>query len=198
MYHIKNDKRAIKSAELVYSGLSDLIEKKSFDSITITDIQKASGVGRATFYRSFDNVNDVLYWQCSLHYQEVMTGYLEERAKINGKEDPYAFMTYFFSYWMKGENSRILEQLIKTGHYDIIYRCHFESTFIIKNSVPPKERFGRKVLHLLHIRSDRCLRRISDHMDREWENAHNSGTDFPAEVGPGRRRLRPFPVIILP
>jgi hypothetical protein len=30
MYHIKNDKRAIKSAELVYSGLSDLIEKKSF------------------------------------------------------------------------------------------------------------------------------------------------------------------------
>jgi AcrR family transcriptional regulator len=144
MYHIKNDKRAIKSAELVYSGLSDLIEKKSFDSITITDIQKASGVGRATFYRSFDNVNDVLYWQCSLHYQEVMTGYLEERAKINGKEDPYAFMTYFFSYWMKGENSRILEQLIKTGHYDIIYRCHFESTFIIKNSVPPKSALAEK------------------------------------------------------
>ena len=29
MYHIKNDKRAQKSAELIYDGLSDLIEKKS-------------------------------------------------------------------------------------------------------------------------------------------------------------------------
>ena len=144
MYHIKNDKRAVKSAELIYKGLSDLIEKKSFDAITITDIQKASAVGRATFYRSFDTVNDVLYWKCALHYREVMTGYLEERNRLNKKEDPYAFMTYFFSYWMRDENSKILEQLIKIGHYDIIYRCHFESTFIIKNKVPPKSAFTEK------------------------------------------------------
>ena len=82
--------------------------------ITITDIQKASGVGRATFYRSFDNINDVLYWQCALHYLEVMTGYLREKEKHEGPEDPYAFLTFFFSYWMHDETSRILAQLITT------------------------------------------------------------------------------------
>lgn len=144
MYHIKNDKRAQKSAELIYDGLSDLIEKKSYDMITITDIQKASGVGRATFYRSFDNINDVLYWQCALHYLEVMTGYLREKEKHEGPEDPYAFLTFFFSYWMHDENSRILEQLIKIGHYDIIYRCHFDSTLIIRNAVPSKNAMTEK------------------------------------------------------
>ncbi|MGN0708916.1 MAG: hypothetical protein ACI4LM_01585, partial [Anaerovoracaceae bacterium] len=104
---------------------------------------KASGVGRATFYRSFDNVNDVLYRQCALHYEEVMTGYLEEKRK-GAKEDPYAFLTYFFDYWMNDDNSLILEQLIRIGHYDIIYRCHFESTFIIKSQVPPKSAMTEK------------------------------------------------------
>ncbi|MGI6204966.1 MAG: TetR-like C-terminal domain-containing protein [Anaerovoracaceae bacterium] len=144
MYHIKDDKRARKSADLIYQGLSELIEKKSFDSITITDIQKTSGIGRATFYRSFDNINDILYWQCAARYQEVMNGYMEEREKLDGPEDPCAFLTYFFNYWMHGDNSRILEQLIKIGHYDIIYRCHFESTFIIKNRVPPKNGLAEK------------------------------------------------------
>lgn len=144
MYHIKNDRRSQKSAELIYKGLSDLIEKKSYDMITITDIQKASGVGRATFYRSFDNVNDVLYWQCALHYREVMTSYLESREDKKEREDEYAFLSFFFSYWMDDENSRILEQLIKIGHYDIIYRCHYESTFIIKNAVPPKSEMAEK------------------------------------------------------
>lgn len=144
MYHIKNDKRAQKSAKLIYEGLSSLIERKSFDTITITDIQKASGVGRATFYRSFDNINDVLYWQCALHYHEVMHSYLNQVKKNDEEQDPYAFLTFFFSYWMDDANSRILQQLIKIGHYDIIYRCHFESTLIIKNSVPPKSDMTEK------------------------------------------------------
>lgn len=135
MYHIKEDKRAQKSAELIYEGLSSLISRKSFEDITITDIQRESGVGRATFYRSFDNVNDVLYWQCDIHYREVMGGYL---GQIGKEHDPYDFLRYFFSYWLEGENSKILEQLISIGHYDIIYRCHFESSLMIKNAVSPR------------------------------------------------------------
>jgi hypothetical protein len=45
---------------------------------------------------------------------------------------------------MKDENSKILEQLIKIGHYDIIYRCHFESTVIVKDKVPPKSDLTEK------------------------------------------------------
>lgn len=135
MYHIKEDKRAQKSADLIYEGLSALMEKNEYDKITITDIQKASTVGRATFYRSFDNVTDVLYWQCDIHYKECMTGYLEQ---VDTMDDPYHFLKYFFDYWIKAGNSKILEQIISIGHYDIIFSCHFNSSMILSDIDPTK------------------------------------------------------------
>lgn len=135
MYHIKEDKRAQKSAELIYEGLSALMEKKEYDRITITDIQEASTVGRATFYRNFDNVADVLYWQCDIHYKECMTGYLEQTGNM---DDPYHFLKYFFDYWIKEGNSKILEQIISIGHYDIIFSCHFNSSKILNVIDPTK------------------------------------------------------------
>jgi len=62
----------------------------------------------------------VLYWQCDIHYKEVMRVYLE---RIPAREDPYDFLRYFFGYWMKAENRRILEQLINIGHFDIIFNA---------------------------------------------------------------------------
>ena len=54
MYHISKDKRALQSSELIYNGLLECIRKKPFDQITVSDLQKASGVARSTFYRAFD------------------------------------------------------------------------------------------------------------------------------------------------
>lgn len=133
MFHVKEDKRSQKSAELIYKGLSELLEKKSYDSITITDIQRASTVGRATFYRCFDNVNDVLHWQCSLHYQRVIDGYL---GQAEGIDNPPAFETYFFHYWAEDDHSRILEQIIGIGHYDMIFSCHFEAAERLRKAFP--------------------------------------------------------------
>lgn len=133
MYHIKKDKRSQKSAELIYEGLSHCMEVKTFDKITITDIQHASSVGRATFYRDFDNIKDVLYWQCDAHYQEVMNGYF---LQSNGNFNPYNFIKYFFDYWISESNSNILEQIISIGYYDIIFSCHFKNSSIIKNNEP--------------------------------------------------------------
>ena len=42
MYHIKNDKRAYMSAELISSGLLELIKTVPFEQITISDIQRVS------------------------------------------------------------------------------------------------------------------------------------------------------------
>ena len=61
MYHISKDKRALQSSELIYNGLLECIKKKPFDQISVSDLQKASGVARSTFYRAFDNISDVLY-----------------------------------------------------------------------------------------------------------------------------------------
>lgn len=72
MYHISKDKRSIQSANFIYHGLLQCLAHKSFDQITITDVQKASGVARTTIYRCFDNLSDILYWRCDLCFREAL------------------------------------------------------------------------------------------------------------------------------
>ena len=64
MYHIKNDVRSQKSAKFISEGLQKCLAYKTFSEITITDVLRASYVGRATFYRLFDNLSDVLAYLC--------------------------------------------------------------------------------------------------------------------------------------
>lgn len=130
MYHIANDKRAKQSSELIYDGFMRCMEKKSFDRITISDLQKESGVARSTFYRLFDNLSDILYWKCDTCFQEVLGGMKPEEFS-----DELELAHHYFSYWM--EHSDILVLLIKINRQDIIYACH------MKNAERLQRRFGK-------------------------------------------------------
>lgn len=127
MYHISKDKRAMQSAELIYKGLVQCLAHKAFDAITVTDIQKSSGVARTTFYRCFDDLSDVLYWRCDLCFQQALhvaspTGTPSEQVLIQG----------YFSYW--ATHSDILELLINIDRQDIIYTCHMNNAEILAQS----------------------------------------------------------------
>lgn len=129
MYHISKDKRAVQSSELIYRGLLDCIKKKSFDQITVSDLQKASGVARTTFYRAFDNISDILYWKCDTCFYEVLGKYRPE--------PPFSevdLARHYFRYWVN--RSDILELLIQINRQDIIYACHMKNAEILQ------ERFG--------------------------------------------------------
>ncbi len=130
MYHISNDKRSMQSAELIYNGLIECIKKKSFSDITVTDLQKASGVARTTFYRAFDNLSDILYWKCDTCFKDVL-----------GNSTPDMYMgelglaRHYFKYWF--EHSDILELLIGINRQDIIYACH------MKNADELQRKYGK-------------------------------------------------------
>ena len=130
MYHISNDKRSKQSAELIYNGLLECIKKKPFDLITISDLQKASGVARTTFYRSFDNLSDVLYWKCDACFYEVLG-----KFKLQIFKGEIELARHYFTYWM--EHYDILELLIEINRQDIIYACHMKNADILQ------ERFGK-------------------------------------------------------
>ncbi len=127
MYHISHDKRAAQSAELIYNGLLQCLEKKSFDQITVTDVQKASGVARTTIYRCFDNLSDILYWRCDLAFREAL-----HFAEPNGKPDEWQLMESYFSYWTA--HSDILKLLIDINRQDIIYACHMKNAKALEQS----------------------------------------------------------------
>jgi len=124
MYHINNNKRTKQSAELIYRGLLACMGKKSFDEITISDLQRASSVARSTFYRSFDNISDVLYWKCDVCFQEVLGSY---RPDVFLGE--YDLARHYFRYWL--DHSEILELLIEINRQDIIYACHMSNAKLL-------------------------------------------------------------------
>ncbi len=126
MYHISNDKRARESSELVYQGLLTCLQHKSFDQITVTDLQRASGVARTTFYRAFDNISDVLYWKCDLCFQEILGSFTEEQFK-----NEVSLIRQYFAYWINHKD--ILQLLMKINRYDIIYTCHMNRAEAMKN-----------------------------------------------------------------
>lgn len=129
MYHIKDDYRTKRSAEKIYRSLLECMKKKLFEEITVTDITRACNMARTTFYRSFDNTVDILYWKCDESFHEVLDSY---RPAVFGGEIDLA--RHYFSYWVT--HYEILELLMKIGRQDIIYSCHMKNAEIIN------ERYG--------------------------------------------------------
>ena len=122
MYHIKSDTRSQKSAEKIYDALCQLLNVKHFSDISISDIQKISSISRATFYRHFDNLADVLAWKCDIYFAQMFQSYLDSDSKSAQR---YDFMQYLLNYWSK--NSEILEILLAINRTDIIYDSHLKS-----------------------------------------------------------------------
>lgn len=75
MYHIKNDKRCLRSADRIGDALRSLLAEKPLSEITVTDIQRLSGTGRSTFYRLFDNTDDVLLYLAEEEFHDLMALY---------------------------------------------------------------------------------------------------------------------------
>lgn len=109
--------------------VEECIRKKPFDQITVSDLQKASGVARTTFYRAFDNISDVLYWRCDTCFCEVLGNYVPGQFSSE-----LELALHYFRYWM--EHSDILELLMQINRQDIIYVCH------MKNAELLRRRFG--------------------------------------------------------
>lgn len=119
MYHIKEDKRTKKSAELLCSALNTCLQTKNFSDITIVDLQNESSVARATFYRLFDNTVDVLEYQCDQLFKTFLEGEAPQTAVSHSTKER---CLRFFDFLLK--NKEALINTIKSGHIEIIYNCN--------------------------------------------------------------------------
>ena len=113
MYHIKSDKRSQASAQLIGNAMTELLKVRNFDDISVSDIQRQSTVGRATFYRLFDNTVDVLSWLCNQIF-DTMTN-----RNASPTENMVESMIAFIGAWM--EHEVLLQAIIRSGHIEVIY-----------------------------------------------------------------------------
>lgn len=127
MIHVGTDKRQLRSAELLVEGLVKCMEFKEFGEISISDLHEASGVSRATFYRLFDNIQDVLSYKCKMIAAE-----LPEQLKEGGQEE--GFLLFSLGYWMK--QHKFLEAVYTSGRGDILQEALLEYSSFLKEYLP--------------------------------------------------------------
>lgn len=98
MFHIKPDKRSQTSAKLIVGGLYACLAVKPFSGISISDIQRESSVGRATFYRLFDTVTDVLEYECDNVFRNMLQTYREQTPDGKAGAAYERLFSCFFTY----------------------------------------------------------------------------------------------------
>lgn len=121
MIRVGTDKRKIHSAELLVNGLIQCMEEKDFTEINVSDLQKASGVSRATFYRLFDNIQDVLAYKC-----QVMAAEIPQKYTAISAEKKENFLLFTMRYWLN--HHRFLEAIFVSGRADILQNALLENS----------------------------------------------------------------------
>lgn len=117
MYHIKNDQRAIRSSELIYEGLASRMREQDFTTITVTDLVEAAGVGRTTFYRNFDEIEDVLLMrrdQVFAGLVDYLQAYRQDHAADSRANILKPILRYFYLH------SELIELLMMAKRVDMV------------------------------------------------------------------------------
>lgn len=115
MYHISNDKRSKESSTWIYEALERLMQKTEYKNIKITDLCNEAKIGRVTFYRHYDTIDDVLRKKCD-EKCDGLINYIVKSIKSN--DERISFLQYFLRYWY--DHSNILALIYKADRASII------------------------------------------------------------------------------
>ena len=114
MYHIKNDKRSLKSAAIISDGLLSCLKEKPLNMITITDISDKADISRSTFYRLFDNIEDVIEYLIDNIFEELYI-FLSTSSHNN----PYA-KAMEICY----ENAELIQYVFAANRFDLMFKTY--------------------------------------------------------------------------
>lgn len=117
MYHIKNDQRAIRSSRMLYEALAQLMRQQPYDSITVTQLVAAAKLGRTTFYRNFDEIEDILHMRCDQVVDELIAyviAYRQENRSLEPGTLIKPMLRYFYLH------SEIIDLLLQAKRIDIL------------------------------------------------------------------------------
>jgi AcrR family transcriptional regulator len=101
------DRRRRKTREAIFSAFTELLSKKSFENITISEVIEQADVGRATFYAHFETKDFLLRELCSELFEHVL-----ESAMGNSRAHSHIFdceasdtvFLHLFKHFQKNDN----------------------------------------------------------------------------------------------
>lgn len=106
---------ALQSQKWIIQALLNLMEKKEYDKITVTEICRIADLDRRTFYRNFNSKNDVLEEYIRLLGEEYLKMYadLDKRDKFNSTK-------LFFEFW--SQHLDFIRNIKKCGLSDFVFQ----------------------------------------------------------------------------
>lgn len=142
MYHISSDARAQGSARRIGEGMLRCLKKMPFQQITVSELQRESGVGRSTFYRLFDNTADVLDHLCNQIFERA------DRSLLGTEQPSATEMTLtFIRLWMQDRD--LLQGMIDSGRMDVLQSAHMRNMAKHPQLLPPELTEDPVQLHYL-------------------------------------------------
>jgi len=117
MYHIKPDKRSRASAAEILCGLESCLKTMPLSKVTVSDLYRATGISRATFYRLFDTVEDAIRYKLDCM--------MEQTAEI---WDPLSASVLEQIFTLSKQHHEFLSALVENGRLDLLFQ-YTERTF---------------------------------------------------------------------
>lgn len=105
---MKCNQRIAVTKRMLHEALMQLLEEKSIDKISITELCDKAGINRATFYRHYNIPRDVL-----LEIEANFTEEISKYASIGLSSDAYSYILNICSYVY--ENSNLIKMFIKNN-----------------------------------------------------------------------------------
>ena len=90
----------------LYDALMKLMQEKKFDKISVGELCEAAGVSRMTYYRSYNNKEDILLQ----HLDECFAMYLADLPV----QDFFGVALSFFQFW-QGQEREFLIAVVRSG-----------------------------------------------------------------------------------
>ena len=102
MYNTSKNKQVTYSLDTLSSSLYQLMLKKNFNDITITEICENCNITRKTFYRNCDDVYDLIDYRADLEIRKVLN-------EIAWYRSPTPDIVYtFFKFWEQRKSMLML------------------------------------------------------------------------------------------
>ena len=92
--------------QCLYDALMKLMQEQKFDNISVGELCKVAGVSRMTYYRSYNNKEDILLQ----HLDECFAVYLADLPV----QDFYGVALSFFQFW-QGQERDFLIAVVRSG-----------------------------------------------------------------------------------
>lgn len=146
MYHIPEKRRPQESAQLICDGLERCLEEKPFSKIRINDVARASFVSRATFYRLFDSITDVLAYECDRVFAERMR--VAADASFASKTEQAVFSA---KIWLS--HPTLIRAIVENDLYYILFETHAKNAELLKKLYPLPFEDEKQVDYFLSVLS---------------------------------------------